>query len=173
MKPIHTILFILIIGFCASKAEAEEGASQAAFCGAEQGGAVTVEKMPKSEEEWKKALTPEEYHVMRERGTEQAFTGGYHDFKGKGLYRCAACGAELFSSDTKFDSGTGWPSFWAPADKKNVILKEDPSHGMRRTEVLCAHCGAHLGHLFEDGPMPTGQRYCINSVSLKFSEKKK
>lgn len=130
-----------------------------------------MDKIEKTEEEWKKILTPEEYHILREKGTERAFTGRYNHFKGKGMFHCAACGARLFSSDTKFDSGTGWPSFWSPADKKNVIFKEDSSHGMNRVEVLCARCGSHLGHLFEDGPAPTGQRFCINSAALKFSEK--
>lgn len=127
-------------------------------------------KVVKTEEEWKKELTPEEYHVMREAGTEQAFTGRYHDTKEKGVYRCRACGNELFSSETKFDSGTGWPSFTEPTNREQVELKEDKSQGKARVEVLCKRCGAHLGHVFDDGPKPTSKRFCINSVSLKLDK---
>jgi peptide-methionine (R)-S-oxide reductase len=130
-------------------------------------------KVTKTEEEWKKSLSPEQYHVLREKGTEPAFTGKLLQNKKDGTYVCAACGNELFSSDTKFDSGTGWPSFWDFVSKDSVELRVDNSHGMRRTEVVCKQCGGHLGHLFDDGPTPTGQRYCMNSVSLKFKEKKK
>lgn len=126
-----------------------------------------------SEGEWRKRLTPEQYRVMREKGTEPAFTGRYHDSKEKGVYRCAACGAELFSSDTKFDSGTGWPSFTDPMNLQNIELKEDRNYGMTRTEVLCKRCGAHLGHVFDDGPGPSGKRYCINSVCLELEKAKK
>lgn len=123
-------------------------------------------KIQKSEREWREELTPDQYRILREKGTEPAFTGAYNDEKGEGVYRCAACGTPLFSSATKFDSGSGWPSFYDAVDEGNVELHRDLSHGMIRTEVTCATCGSHLGHLFDDGPAPTGQRYCVNSASL-------
>lgn len=121
---------------------------------------------------WQQKLTPEQYHILREKGTEMAFTGKYYKHKGKGVYTCAGCGATLFSSDEKFDSGTGWPSFWKAADPAVVGQRADTSHGMDRTEVFCKKCGGHLGHIFDDGPTPTGKRFCINSACLAFEEKK-
>ncbi|MFX1478749.1 MAG: peptide-methionine (R)-S-oxide reductase MsrB [Promethearchaeota archaeon] len=120
------------------------------------------------EDEWRKKLTKEQYHVLREKGTEPAFTGKYWNHHEKGTYKCAACGAPLFSSDKKFDSGTGWPSFDQPIEDSMVTEEEDRSYGMKRTEVLCSNCGGHLGHVFDDGPKTTGCRYCINSISLDF-----
>jgi peptide-methionine (R)-S-oxide reductase len=119
------------------------------------------------DEEWKKTLSPRQYEVLRRKGTEPPFTGEYHDSKEKGVYRCAGCGNPLFDSDAKFDSGTGWPSYDRPISEQAVVTEEDRSHGMRRTEVLCGRCGGHLGHVFPDGPEPTGLRYCINSASLE------
>ncbi len=130
-----------------------------------------TDKVEKTDEQWRKELTPEQYHVLREAGTERAFTGAYWDNHRKGVYHCAACGLELFSSDTKFDSGTGWPSYYAPISEKNIITETDRSLGMVRTEVKCRRCGSHLGHVFDDGPKPTGLRYCMNSISLSFEEK--
>ena len=129
-------------------------------------------RIKKSEQEWRQQLTPEQFNVCRQKGTEPAFSGKYHNHKGEGLYNCVCCQSPLFDSKHKFDSGTGWPSFWDPHTNENITTEIDLSHGMNRTEVLCSKCGAHLGHVFEDGPAPTNLRYCINSTALEFDSKK-
>ncbi len=153
----------------AEKAAAKDEAGRKGTKFVDKKGKV-IEKIVKSDEEWKKEMTPEEFQVMRKQGTERAGTGKLLNNHEKGVYVCGACGLELFSSDTKYESGTGWPSFWAPIDDTHVETESDWAWGMKRTEVHCARCGAHLGHVFDDGPRPTGQRYCMNSVSLDFKK---
>ncbi|MDQ3258301.1 MAG: peptide-methionine (R)-S-oxide reductase MsrB [Acidobacteriota bacterium] len=136
----------------------------------QQRGANMEEKVVKSEEEWRAEMTPQQFQVMREKGTERAFSGEYNASKKQGVYVCAACGNPLFSSDTKFESGTGWPSFYQPVSERSLDEHVDRAYGMTRTEVVCERCGSHLGHVFDDGPRPTGLRYCMNSVALKLNE---
>lgn len=167
MKTTSFLITILVAGLVTTF-PVTAAADQLRVFSVAEGNYIMTEKVEKPPAEWRQLLTPEEYHILREKGTEHAFTGKYDKHYEHGIYRCAGCGLDLYSSKDKFDSGTGWPSFTAPVAAENIATEDDSSFFMTRTELLCARCGGHLGHVFNDGPKPTGMRHCINSASLKF-----
>jgi peptide-methionine (R)-S-oxide reductase len=170
MKHLYKILFLYLLVVVLAESHFSQTQNRSKTDGRK--GEAELMKELKSEKDWKNLLSPQEYHVLREKGTERAFTGRYWNFFEKGIYKCAACGQILFDSETKFDAGCGWPSFSDAVSNKNLLLKDDFSFGIHRIEVMCSNCGGHLGHVFDDGPKPKGKRYCINSVSIKFENDK-